>query len=345
MPLQVPVLRGRCGWLALLVLVSSSAAAGEPTSDPANPRLELVHADEMGDGFQLRSVDYLLDGVNLGPLKASSIAPGTQQMLFEGTLAPGIHRFSVRLVYEGRSAVFKYVEKYRFVMRARVTMDARPGYVIQVKTSARERSDLTLPWQQRPTFLLEGFPRRALLDVEADPVDLKKLEEGEDAALAPLPSEVPAPDDAGEPLPPDDAGEPSPPDDAAEPPASAPAPAPLTCKAEPVHFDFAKAHLRPDGEATLAALARCVSAQPALRLRVEGHCDVRGSNGYNLALGQGRAQAVASYLERQGIPLERMELTSHGEESPLCTEDSEPCHARNRRVVIVFLQDAPADER
>jgi peptidoglycan-associated lipoprotein len=64
---------------------------------------------------------------------------------------------------------------------------------------------------------------------------------------------------------------------------------------------------------------------------IEGHADARGTNEYNLALGQRRAAAIRDYLVGVGVTADRMVVVSKGEEEPLCREDTEACHARNRR--------------
>jgi peptidoglycan-associated lipoprotein len=69
---------------------------------------------------------------------------------------------------------------------------------------------------------------------------------------------------------------------------------------------------------------------------VEGHADSRGTNEYNLALGERRGNAVKDYLVSLGIAAERMAVISKGEESPLCTEETEGCFARHRRGHFVI---------
>jgi peptidoglycan-associated lipoprotein len=68
-----------------------------------------------------------------------------------------------------------------------------------------------------------------------------------------------------------------------------------------------------------------------VRTSVEGHADSRGTNQYNLALGERRANAVKDYLVGLGIAADRLVVVSKGEETPLCTEETESCWQRNRR--------------
>jgi len=67
-------------------------------------------------------------------------------------------------------------------------------------------------------------------------------------------------------------------------------------------------------------------------LLIEGHCDERGTNEYNLALGERRAKATMNYLVSQGIQANRITIISYGEERPICTEKTEACWAKNRRA-------------
>jgi peptidoglycan-associated lipoprotein len=84
--------------------------------------------------------------------------------------------------------------------------------------------------------------------------------------------------------------------------------------------------------AVLQANAGWLKANPNVRFTVEGHCDERGSEEYNLALGDRRANAVKEYLLSQGIAASRMSTVSYGEERPVCREATEECYAQNRRA-------------
>ena len=90
-------------------------------------------------------------------------------------------------------------------------------------------------------------------------------------------------------------------------------------------------------ELALAAAARLLDA-PMLRVRLEGHTDERGTRAYNLALGERRARSVRAVLLEQGVPAERTELVSFGEELPQAEGAGEDAWRRNRRVEIVFGQ-------
>ncbi len=75
---------------------------------------------------------------------------------------------------------------------------------------------------------------------------------------------------------------------------------------------------------------------PTTRVSIEGHADSRGTNEYNLALGERRATNVKNYLVGLGVPADRMVVLSKGEETPVCTEDNEACWSRNRRGHFVI---------
>jgi peptidoglycan-associated lipoprotein len=80
-----------------------------------------------------------------------------------------------------------------------------------------------------------------------------------------------------------------------------------------------------------AALKAVQKAATGLKVRVEGHCDDRGTLEYNMALGQRRAKAVRDYYATLGVTKSALDTISFGEERPVCTEASEECWAQNRR--------------
>ena len=99
----------------------------------------------------------------------------------------------------------------------------------------------------------------------------------------------------------------------------------------PIYFDFDKSAIRPDAAATLDAKIPWLRANPGMRIRIEGNADERGSDEYNLALGQRRAASAKRYLVDHGIAADRFDLVSYGEERPVCTEHNEACWQQNRR--------------
>jgi len=100
---------------------------------------------------------------------------------------------------------------------------------------------------------------------------------------------------------------------------------------EDVYFDYDKAELRTEARASLSKNAEWMKRWPSTRVLIEGHCDARGTNEYNLALGEKRAAAARDYLASLGISGDRLQIVTKGEESPFCLEETEECFAQNRR--------------
>jgi len=98
-----------------------------------------------------------------------------------------------------------------------------------------------------------------------------------------------------------------------------------------IHFDFDKYNLKPEARAILKELGHFLLEHPEYKLTIEGHCDERGTNEYNLALGEKRAHAAKEYLVAMGVSADRITTISYGEERPLCFEHNEGCWWRNRR--------------
>ena len=99
-----------------------------------------------------------------------------------------------------------------------------------------------------------------------------------------------------------------------------------------IHFDYNVADIRMQDQAVLDRKAAIMQANPALRLRVSGHADERGSDEYNLALGNRRAAAAKRYIVNRGIDGGRIDVISMGEERPLAMGSSEDAWAQNRRA-------------
>lgn len=109
----------------------------------------------------------------------------------------------------------------------------------------------------------------------------------------------------------------------------------MSIVAERVHFDFDKSDIRSDAEPVLQRKVSVLREYPGIRLRLEGHCDERGSNEYNLALGQRRAESVRRYLMSYGIDAGRFQMISYGEERPLVNAQNEQAWGQNRRAEFV----------
>jgi peptidoglycan-associated lipoprotein len=128
--------------------------------------------------------------------------------------------------------------------------------------------------------------------------------------------------------------------------AKAPAPAPMPQKGpapaappetsamvmqEDIYFDFDKSTLKPAAQDNLMKKAAWLRANPNANVTIEGNCDDRGTNEYNLALGDRRADSAKAYLVDLGIAASRLTTVSYGEERPVCTQQTEECWAKNRR--------------
>jgi peptidoglycan-associated lipoprotein len=105
---------------------------------------------------------------------------------------------------------------------------------------------------------------------------------------------------------------------------------------ELIHFEFDKSRLLPEAKAILRVKAEWLKANPEARAIIEGHCDERGTNEYNLALGDRRAQSAKTYLVDLGIAPERLTCISYGEERPLDPGHNEAAWAKNRRDQFVI---------
>jgi peptidoglycan-associated lipoprotein len=98
-----------------------------------------------------------------------------------------------------------------------------------------------------------------------------------------------------------------------------------------IYFDFDKSDLTDQDRAMLDAKVSILNANLGVRIRIEGSCDKRGSDEYNLALGQRRAAAAKRYLTEHGIDASRIDVISYGAERPIAEGDSEEAYAQNRR--------------
>ncbi len=98
-----------------------------------------------------------------------------------------------------------------------------------------------------------------------------------------------------------------------------------------VYFDFNRYDLRADQQQVATADAQFLVQHPELKLVLEGHCDDRGSEEYNLGLGDNRAQTLKAYLVRAGVSADRIRTISYGKEKPFCGQEDENCWQQNRR--------------
>lgn len=105
-----------------------------------------------------------------------------------------------------------------------------------------------------------------------------------------------------------------------------------------VHFEYDRYEVRAADKAVLEANARWLRSNAQALLLIEGHADERGTNEYNLALGERRAKATRDYLIREGIDPTRITMTTYGEERPVCRESADTCWARNRRAHFLIKE-------
>jgi len=107
--------------------------------------------------------------------------------------------------------------------------------------------------------------------------------------------------------------------------------APSVIMQEDIYFDFDKSTLTPTAQDNLLRKAEWLRENYDVTVTIEGHCDSRGTNEYNLALGDRRAESAKAFLVDLGIAASRITTISYGEERPVCSQQNEECWAKNRR--------------
>jgi len=112
----------------------------------------------------------------------------------------------------------------------------------------------------------------------------------------------------------------------------------VTFKVDSVNFDFDKSLVKTEFKDKLVKYADYLKKNPSVKVRLEGHCDVRGTTNYNIALGQRRADAVKSYLVSLGVDASRLGSHSYGKGKTLCDDLTESCHSKNRRTEFLAPQ-------
>ena len=156
--------------------------------------------------------------------------------------------------------------------------------------------------------------------------------------VAPAPSSTPAP--------PRSSGRAAPPSQRAD---DTPRPAQMTpqeratlneslARLEDALFDYDKSTIRPDATSALkgdvTVIREILANYPSQKLLIEGHCDERGSEEYNMALGDRRAKASEEFLLSMGIPQAQLTIISYGKDRPVCTDKDESCWQKNRRAHV-----------
>lgn len=116
----------------------------------------------------------------------------------------------------------------------------------------------------------------------------------------------------------------------------------LLDRIQDAYFDYDKHDIRPDAQKTLVddshTLAEILKDYPEYKLTVEGYCDERGSEEYNMALGDARAKQAKEYLVSLGISANQLKTISFGKNKPVCTDANEGCWQKNRRAHITQEQ-------
>jgi peptidoglycan-associated lipoprotein len=101
---------------------------------------------------------------------------------------------------------------------------------------------------------------------------------------------------------------------------------------KPIYFAYDQSTLSPEGQSTLQEIGKLMKEVPEITARVEGHADERGTNEYNLALGERRSKTVQDYLSSYGVQASRLQTISYGEEKPATDGHDESAWKQNRRV-------------
>jgi peptidoglycan-associated lipoprotein len=104
-----------------------------------------------------------------------------------------------------------------------------------------------------------------------------------------------------------------------------------------IYFDYDQSDIRADQISRLNANAAWFKDHRGLKFTIEGHCDERGSEEYNLGLGDRRANRVKEFLIQQGVDPSRINIISYGEERPACPQGTEACYQRNRRAAFALV--------
>lgn len=102
-----------------------------------------------------------------------------------------------------------------------------------------------------------------------------------------------------------------------------------------VFFAYDSFSINDEGRHALSSDAEWIKSNPQAQLKIEGHCDERGTSAYNLVLGEKRAKAVRNYLVELGVAPQHLSVVSYGKERPFCTEHGEQCYSMNRRGHLV----------
>lgn len=349
---------GESGRFPLAPLALALLAIASPTYAEDAASLALFHGPDDIGSMDLKTLRMILDGSDL-QVAAPSASSDSSRAIYEGMVAPGVHKLEVEAVLEPGSLLFSYMDGYRIKLRSVLDLEVLAREGVAVRSRVLPTGDLTAPWQERHRLVLMlsatgGVAERpaevaAAPAPEAAPATLRRIA----PEPAPEPSPVPgAPPTAARGIASTSttaagssggAGEPAPRTRSAP---SSPAAGHGDCSLQPIRFAFDRATLTPEARESLDGFVACLPAA-SVRLRVEGHCDTRGSDLYNQWLGWDRAAAVTAYLRERGVPARQVRTHYLGKSRPVCTEATSSCHALNRRVEVLRIEQrgAPAPTR
>ena len=105
-----------------------------------------------------------------------------------------------------------------------------------------------------------------------------------------------------------------------------------------IFFEFDNYDLSDNAKSILKKNVAYLKRNPSLKIEIQGHCDERGVNNYNIALSERRAQTTKQYLLSQGVDSSNVQTIGYGEEKPFCFESNETCWQQNRRVHFLLIK-------
>jgi peptidoglycan-associated lipoprotein len=311
--------------LALLAIAPPASAADNAAS------LELFHGPDDTGSMVLKTLRVILDGSDL-QVTALPTPSDSSRAIFAGKVAPGGHKLEVEAILERARSFFSYMDGYRIKMRSVLELEVLSGEGLTITSRVLPSGDPTAPWHERNRLVLTLSAAGGA--GAAPPAEV--------AVAAPAPEPEATPEAARKIAPALAAAGPAGRPAEAAPRVARTAPAPSgvesgDCAPPRIHFAFDRATLTSEALESLDRFMACLPTARA-KLRVEGHCDARGGDQYNLWLGWERAAAVAAYLRERGVPARRVSTRYLGKASPVCAEATAACHARNRRVEVIPVE-------
>jgi peptidoglycan-associated lipoprotein len=317
---------GSFRWLGLAAVLLAVPGQGAGTDGAI---LDFYFGPNDVDFLELQTLKVRLDGQEL-PVPLPGPGANPEVAIYTGPIAPGAHQVDVEAGLVGRSKLFSNLDGYRFRMGGHLDLQVPAFQVLGIQARVVASADPTLTWQERYRLLLAAASFRSQRAGAPDLAVATEAPAGGPSAPATAGS-VSATGTAelaaGPAAPERPAGASTPPAQ----PAAASASAAAACHLDPVPFGFDRSSLSAEARPALDRFAACLAGTSAT-VRLDGHTDLRGGTAYNQQLGDRRATSVARYLRDRGVSADRISLRSLGRTSPVCSESTEECHARNRRV-------------